>query len=132
MIFLATGGKRKLDPTGSATGRTDEDRSSEDGGIRKKIKQPKKQFPPSPPWNPKGTKGDGKGKGKDKSKALPGVGERDANGRFGLDRNGKEICYGFHNGACKGVCPRGRSHVCQLCLGNHPMTDCKTKGGRNM
>ncbi len=131
MIFLATGGKRKLDPTGSATGRTDEDRGSEDGGIRK-IKPPKKQFAPSPPWNPKGTKGDGKGRGKDKSKALPGVGERDANGRFGLDRNGKEICYGFNNGTCKGVCPRGRSHVCQLCLGNHPMTDCKTKGGRNM
>ena len=127
MIFLATGGKRKLDPTGAATGRTDGDSKGTEVPPKKPRNQKDTPTLP-PPWNPKGAKGGGWEKGSGKNK---GTGKKDAKGRFELDRNGKEICYGYNNGNCKGVCPQGRSHVCQRCLGNHPAIDCKSKGKNN-
>ena len=65
----------------------------------------------------KGTKGKGKGK----------------NGRFdkrygfihSQTPDGRQICYGFQEGKCKGNC--GRVHICQLCLSNHALKDCKFK-----
>ena len=68
------------------------------------------------PQPPAGAKGKGRGP------------KRDGRGRFLTDRQGKPICFGFNNGECKGVCPKGMTHVCQVCLGSHPAKDCG-KGG---
>ena len=39
--------------------------------------------------------------------------------------DGRQICYAFQEGKCKGNC--GRVDVCQLCLKPHPLKDCKFK-----
>lgn len=39
--------------------------------------------------------------------------------------DGRQICYSFQEGKCKGGC--GRVHICQLCMSNHPLKDCKHK-----
>ena len=51
---------------------------------------------------------------------------------FRYDRDGVEICYKFAKGGrggCDDVCPNGRSHCCQNCLGPHPNSECKNKKG---
>lgn len=67
----------------------------------------------------KGAKGDKKGRGKG--------GRFDK--RYGYIHSqtpdGRQICYSFQEGKCKGSC--GRVHICQLCLSNHPLKDCKHK-----
>ena len=69
-------------------------------------------------------KGNGQtGKGKGKNSGPP----------YRLDREGHEICYKFAKGgrgSCEDVCPQGRSHVCQYCLGPHPNAECSKKGNR--
>ena len=72
--------------------------------------------PPAPPRREEGGKGAGK--------AL----RKDAQGRYTTDRQGVQICFPFGVGKCKGVCAQGRSHVCQICLGSHPYTNCPKKG----
>ncbi len=61
---------------------------------------------------------------------------KDANGLFKTNREGSELCYRFAKGA-RGACPEPcqdwRVHGCQMCLGNHPNSDCqkgKGKGGK--
>lgn len=39
--------------------------------------------------------------------------------------DGRQICYAYQEGKCKGKC--GRVDVCQLCLKPHPLKDCKFK-----
>lgn len=39
--------------------------------------------------------------------------------------DGRQICYAYQEGKCKGNC--GRVDVCQLCLKPHPLKDCKFK-----
>ncbi|CAE7216749.1 unnamed protein product [Symbiodinium natans] len=43
-----------------------------------------------------------------------------------LTEDGQQICFAFNNPheKCRGKC--GRAHVCQLCLGKHPMHACKS------
>lgn len=49
--------------------------------------------------------------------------------RFGylhsVTPDGRQICYAYQEGKCKGGC--GRVDVCQLCLKPHPLKDCKFK-----
>ena len=73
---------------------------------------------PPPKWQKKGKeKGKGKGKG----------GRFDK--RYGFlhsqTPDGRQICYAYQEGKCKGQC--GRVDICQLCMGNHPLKDCKHK-----
>ncbi len=144
LVFLATGGRRghKVDLTGPSTDRTGG--NSGGGGFETPVKRRKSthdklkqlraelaetksspsqgsQQAPSPPPS---TKGGGKGAKKGKG------GKRGKEAQFHVDRDGNEICYNYNNGSCKRVCPAGRMHVCQICLGNHPRTQCKK--GRNM
>ena len=82
-------------------------------------------------WSQQGGAGSGKGttgKGKGKNNGPP----------YRVDREGHEICYKFAKGgrgSCEDVCPQGRSHVCQFCLGPHPNAECtkkgSSKGGKN-
>ena len=58
---------------------------------------------------PKGGKSGGKGSPR-----------KDGKGRFTTDRAGKPLCFAFNNRDCKGVCPKGMVHACQVCLGAHP------------
>ena len=77
---------------------------------------------------PAGGSGAGKGtihqpwqKGKGKSGGPP----------YRYDRDNNEICFKFAKGgrgACDDVCPQGRSHSCQFCLGPHPNSECSQKG----
>ena len=69
--------------------------------------------------NEKGDKGKGKGRGKG--------GRFDK--RYGYlhsqTPDGRQICYAYQEGKCKGNC--GRVDICQLCLQPHPLKDCKHK-----
>ena len=76
--------------------------------------------PPDPPtWVPNKFQRKGKGKGKQ--------GRFDK--RYGYlhstTPDGRQICYAFQEGKCRGNC--GRVDVCQLCLKPHPLKDCKFK-----
>ena len=66
-----------------------------------------------------------KGKGKGPGKGKTGRFDK----RFGYlhsqTPDGRQICYSFQEGKCKGSC--GRIHICQLCLANHALKDCKHK-----
>ena len=68
-------------------------------------------------------RGKGAGIGKDRGA------NRDAQGRFVTDRQGKSICFGFNNGDCKGVCPKNMMHICQICMGPHPAKACRKGAG---
>ncbi len=76
-----------------------------------------------PPWlaNKFARKGKEKGKGKGKQGRF--------DKRFGYlhstTPDGRQICYAYQEGKCKGNC--GRVDVCQLCLKPHPLKDCKFK-----
>ncbi len=76
-----------------------------------------------PPWNPAKFARKGKEKGKGKGK----TGRFDK--RYGFlhstTPDGRQICYAYQEGKCKGGC--GRVDVCQLCLKAHPLKDCKFK-----
>ena len=74
-----------------------------------------------------GVGGAGAGKGwvqnKGKGKGKP---------PFRYDRDNNELCFKFAKGgrgACEDVCPQGRVHACQWCLGPHPNSECNKKGG---
>ncbi len=73
----------------------------------------------NPTWVPNKFLKKGKGKGK--------TGRYDK--RYGslhsTTPDGRQICYAFQEGKCKGNC--GRVDVCQLCLKPHPLKDCKFK-----
>ena len=43
---------------------------------------------------------------------------------FGTTREGTPICFKFQRGKCADVCPAQRAHVCQSCLGAHPLNKC--------
>ena len=59
-----------------------------------------------------GGKGGGKGSGKGKRKNKTA--------------DGREICFSYSNGNCqKAEC--ARTHVCQICEGQHPATECPNK-----
>ena len=66
-------------------------------------------------------------KGKEKGKGKGKQGRFDK--RYGFlhstTPDGRQICYAFQEGKCKGGC--GRVDVCQLCLKPHPLKDCKFK-----
>lgn len=70
-------------------------------------------------WQKRGDKGKGRSKGK--------TGKFDK--RFGYlhsqTPDGRQICYAYQEGKCKGNC--GRVDTCQLCLSPHPLKDCKHK-----
>jgi len=53
---------------------------------------------------------------------------------FVTSREGTQICYTFAEGqpgSCSEPCPQNRIHCCQLCLGQHPNSQCpkNAKGG---
>ena len=67
--------------------------------------------------------GGGKGRGKGGKGSLR-LGFPSARGFvFSSTPDGRQICYAYNNGTCKGDC--GRVHVCQLCLKPHPRKSCK-------
>ncbi|CAE7203224.1 unnamed protein product [Symbiodinium sp. CCMP2592] len=72
----------------------------------------------------------GKGRGKGGKNSLR-IGYPSARGFVSSSTpDGRQICYAYNNGSCKGDC--GRVHVCQLCLKPHPRKSCKLqkeKGG---
>lgn len=74
-------------------------------------------------WRPWGTKGD-KGKGKGKS------GKKGKKGKALHDRtpDGRQICWKWNSQheRCRYKC--GRVHVCQACLGDHPLHACPGGG----
>ena len=76
--------------------------------------------------------GPGSGKGWDNgNKGNKGKGKGPP---FRYDRDGVEICYKFAKGGrggCDDVCPNGRSHCCQNCLGPHPNNECKKGKGKS-
>jgi len=43
---------------------------------------------------------------------------------FGTTREGTAICFKYQRGKCSDVCPTQRAHVCQGCLGAHPLQKC--------
>lgn len=53
-----------------------------------------------------------------------GASKRDHRGRFMTGRKGEPICFLYNNAGCSDPCPNGRAHICQGCLGNHPITRC--------
>ena len=40
---------------------------------------------------------------------------------------GEELCYQYnrHKGGCESVCPAGRLHLCEWCLGDHRAVESK-------
>ena len=80
--------------------------------------------PPPPVWGgrersrSRGRRGGGKGKGKGKGK-VKFVGDLKK-----VTEEGVQMCFKFNNAheKCRGPCDR--AHVCQLCLGKHPMHAC--------
>ena len=50
------------------------------------------------------------------------------NGRLYITTlEGTEVCFKYAKdgeGACREPCPQGRAHVCQKCMGSHPMAEC--------
>lgn len=70
--------------------------------------------------------GDRKGKGKGKTKHK---GKRDYSDLHSKTPDGREICYKWNSmkERCRFKC--GRVHVCQRCLGDHPLHMCK--GGKD-
>ena len=85
------------------------------------------------PGADKGNKGrDNKGRGRGGKGSLR-LGFPSSKGFvFSNTPDGRQICYAYNNGTCKGDC--GRVHVCQLCLKPHPRKTCKLQkdksGGR--
>jgi hypothetical protein len=59
-----------------------------------------------------------KGKGKGKGNGLP-------KNNLATSHEGKQICFAFNNKGCKGPCDR--AHVCQICFGKHPLSQCSAK-----
>lgn len=86
-------------------------------------------------WHPTSSGGqdasDGKGsKGSKGSMQHP----RKYGQYFVTTREGAQICYTFAKGqpgSCSEPCPQNRVHCCQLCLGQHPNSQCpkSAKGG---
>jgi hypothetical protein len=104
------------------------DRPFQSGGnTLQKVKneQKQKQKNKGPGDTPKKLKVDKGGKGGGKgTKGGKGTGKGLPAGVTLLTKfEGKEICFNFNNKAtCPGDC--GRSHVCQICTGNHPWKKC--------
>ena len=99
------------------------------GGLsRSQIKKQRQKAAKAAAQQPGGGPGSGKGnihqpgqKGKGKHGGPP----------YRYDRENNEICFKFAKGgrgACDDVCPQGRSHACQFCLGPHPNSECSQKG----
>ena len=61
-------------------------------------------------------------------KAREGRGRSQAGrqrGRFLTDQMGRNICFGYGEGVCTAeTCPKGFVHICQKCLGKHPLKSC--------
>ena len=76
---------------------------------------------PYPAANPsKGKKGKGKGKAKRSYLGAPS-----AKGFvYSTTPDGRQICYAYNTKKCDNKC--NRVHVCQMCLGPHPRTECPT------
>jgi len=49
---------------------------------------------------------------------------KDNKGRFVSNREGTQICFKYNMQTCEQVCPNGRAHACQGCLGQHPHKEC--------
>ena len=73
--------------------------------------------------------GAGKGKGKGKKGKGKGHGgaprQRDEEGLFVTDDDGRQVCFNYAQKTCRKRCPFNRAHKCQHCLGSHPNRDCK-------
>ena len=68
----------------------------------------------------KGKKGKGKGKAKRSYLGAPS-----AKGFvYSTTPDGRQICYAYNTKKCDNKC--NRVHVCQMCLGPHPRTECPT------
>lgn len=128
LLFRTAGGKKKEQPGGTGAGtdhsggdvNTPKKRKNRGQKERLKAQLAKAREEKERAWESPPDKNSLKQKGP----------KRDQKGRFLTDRQGKQICFGFNNGECKGVCPRNMTHVCQLCLGNHPAKQCR-KGPNN-
>jgi hypothetical protein len=79
--------------------------------------------------------GGGKGVGK-APKTVPKIvkkkggkptkgGGKSMKNKLNLKHHGKEICFAWQTGKCKGDC--GREHVCQICLDKHTNANCPSK-----
>ena len=122
--FMASG-KVRAPPggTGSGTDLTESQEGNRQRPPRKRKykekldKQGETSGVPPPPTPVAEGKG-GKGKG---GKGL----KRDAKGRFLTDQMGRNICFGYGEGVCTAeTCPKGFVHICQKCLGKHPLKSC--------
>ena len=108
-------------------------------GSERRRKGGKKGEPGSSNDHEVGRKGGGKGKGgrtppvkkpvKEKGGGKKGAGKgrgAGANKRLQTSHNGKPICFAFNNKGegCKDGKNCARSHVCQMCQGDHPLHEC--------
>ena len=128
LLFRTSGMKRKEQPGGTGSG-TDHTGDSDKGPSKKKKSKGQKERLKrqlADLRKEKGQSSDRNNEREDMDKRDKGRGpKRDGRGRFITDRQGKQICFAFNNGECKGVCPKGMTHVCQICLGTHPAKGCK-------
>ena len=85
--------------------------------------------------NPNGKKGKGKGGkplGKNPAQTeAPPVKEVRGDGRFLKSSDGMQICYLYSRSkdGCQAVCPEGRAHCCEWCLGPHRTVMCPKHPG---
>ena len=128
LLFRTSGMKRKEQTGGTGSG-TDHTGDSDKGNPKKKKAKGQKERLRQQLANLRKEKdnlSDHRTDREDGDKRDKGRGpKRDGRGRFLTDRQGKQICFAFNNGECKGVCPKGMTHVCQNCLGTHPAKGCK-------
>lgn len=93
--------------------------------IRKRKRSEHTDAPPSS----RGGGGGGSGSGSRPEKAAKGSRPPAAkkhtfqrNGRFFTTHEGKEVRFRYKKGACEATCSAQRVHLCQACLGAHPIT----------
>jgi hypothetical protein len=72
----------------------------------------------------KGGKGKGKGKGKG-GKEWRNTGKNSVGLYTKIPQSGRLVCFGYQKNVCSGGC--GMAHVCQQCLGAHPVRECKNR-----
>ena len=129
LLFRTSGAKKREQPggTGSGTDHTgDSDRLSPKKKKRAKGQKERLKQQLAELRKEKEQSSDKQNGREDWDKRDKGRGpKRDGRGRFLTDRQGKQICFAFNNGECKGVCPKNMVHVCQICLGTHPAKGCK-------
>ena len=89
--------------------------------LKKQVKgQGKGKQPPA-------VKGQGKGKTKKGGQPQPNANKPNKAGEHRFTEAGKEICFAFQRGDCKGC---QRVHCCTFCFGKHKGSECPSRPSR--